>query len=182
MLRPIAAGDLAGRRFARFPLRNVQTEVKIAEGLIAARFNRLAHHTLNHLLCLGILAFKPETAGLVHGFLKAGLGLRNRRTCPDGIFIQLNAFLECAAEHHRTQPAIADRQRFCPFLGRRRIPESIRIICPGNRSRQNQSNGKRHFHLKPPESDVSVSYCKHISIVPAAAFSFKETNFSNPDW
>ena len=48
-----------------------------------------------------------------------------RAACPDAVFVQLNALGVGAAEDHRTQSAVADRQRFGPALGRLLIPESV---------------------------------------------------------
>jgi hypothetical protein len=52
----------------------------------------------------------------------AGLGIIAviRRSGEETVFVELDAFIGDSAEHHRAQPAIAQRQRLHPF-GRRGI-------------------------------------------------------------
>ena len=56
------------------------------------------------------------------------LGLRARVARPDSLFVQLNAVLRRAAEHHSSKTAVADWQRLHPFARWTRIPQGERWI------------------------------------------------------
>src|SRR5690606_142708 len=96
--------------------------------LIRHLLDRLRHHTsIRERLRLGEPAFENEAAHLGQGRLRIGIDGVVRAAREERIFVELKALERDAAEHHRADAPVADRQRLHPFIRRLSIPERKRL-------------------------------------------------------
>ena len=109
-----------------------EVQQHVAEGLVRLLRQRLAHE---FFACerFGLFAFALEQQRADFGEMGSSSRMRVivRLACPDGGFVELNAFRGGVAEDHGAEPAIADRQRIGPKDGRLLVPEGKRLRGSG---------------------------------------------------
>ena len=101
-------GDLRGRTDVR-DFEIAERQVRLGEGALKA-FGELVG-----------LAVAPGTNRLAHGAecgARARRGRVFRKSRPERVLVQLQELAPGAAEHHRAEPPVADRERLDPALSR----------------------------------------------------------------
>ena len=98
----------------------------ITERLIDPLPNRHTHE-LPHREILGfdLLALEEQVAELRQEFVGAVMGVVVRLAGPDRAFVELDPLVLDAAEDHRTQMTVTDRQRLDPLPGGLAIPQLL---------------------------------------------------------
>ncbi len=126
---PAVAGGLPGRG---------KRQDKVAQGLIRLDPLRLAHHVLGKGGGFGVLALEQQAAHFRQDFQRFRIGGVARVALPHGLFVELDAFVAGASEHHRAEASVADGQGLGPFLRGLRVPQTPRVVGrqPGLRGRQ----------------------------------------------
>ena len=101
-------------------------QVQVAESLIRHSVVRARHQMLlRHLLRRGISPVEHHLAHLRQPLLRTLVHVRVRLSRPYRLFVQLHTLSRGDAIHHSPQPSVAQRQSLCPYLGRRRIPQTV---------------------------------------------------------
>ena len=126
MRRRVRQIEIAPVVLDRFDWRKRQREV--ADRLVWHLSQRLRHHLRAHeLRRVGVLAVRDQPAHVGERVLRLGVDRIVRTSGPQGVFIQLETFVNDAAEDHRAQSAVAQRQRPHPLgcAGLPRLPWRI---------------------------------------------------------
>ncbi len=114
--------------------------IKIQQQIAQRLIRHLLERTREHLgvgqgFGFGIAPGKHERAHLWQGRQRVGAGGIVRATCVQRVLVELQALVGNAAPHHRAQPAVADRQRLHPLVGRFAVPQLQGIARSNGRQR-----------------------------------------------
>ena len=124
----------------------IERETEIAERLKRFQTRRTSHQFLfGERVGFHGHACKQQATDLRQRGERIGIVAVARRSHPERFFIQLNPFAAHAAEEHRADPAVAERERVVPLRRRRTVPKNGGGRCRGRRSvRSLQRSRRRH--------------------------------------
>ena len=150
----VSNGRDGGRQIELPPIVAAHVAVLEDHGEIAKRLIGLRegpHHLLGESIRGGRVAGQGGTTNPGKQPLRLRIVPILRPSRPQGVVVELQAFRDDAAEHHRAKAAVADRQRFHPALGRPAIPEArrrvgCRVLSHGA-ARKRRGRGKRRDQL-----------------------------------
>ena len=91
---------------------------------------------------------------------------------PQRVLVQLNALAVDVAEHHRTEAAVAERQRLVPFARRMRIKEDVRPRAAGRAASGASATSRKRSERLPTRVEhgwmVDLdSAARKVTLVPA---------------
>ena len=117
---------------------------EIAQRLIGLEPERLPHRVfLGNRVGLHGHAGEQQAANFREVLQRVGVVRVARSAHPQRVLVQLNPLGGDVAEHHRTEAAVAERQRLVPFAGRMRIEEDAGRCVLG------RGVGRRGEHDEP---------------------------------
>ena len=149
-----ADGGVVERKFAAIVGEIIvagEMKPQIAHGLIrhAVGFARARHDFRGgEIRRAGVVAGEDASADFGQRLPGGRLIVVVRAAGPDGVLVELQAFLGGAAKHHRGEPAVADGQRLDPLACGLRIPEKQRIGAARSYEdgKKGETGGGEFFH------------------------------------
>ena len=101
---------------------------------------------LCHLLRLGKAAGKDELTDRREPFLRVLVGVRVGLSCPYRLLIKLYTLHLRTPEDHGPETSIAKRQRLCPYLSGRGVPQAVALTGRREDSHQHNKGEKKSCH------------------------------------
>ena len=108
----------------------------------------------------GAIPRQGRFPGAGEGLSRPGALIKSGEPAPERILVQADFFLPRAAEHHRSQPAVAKRQRLVPVLGLLAIPQHVRSVVISVHASFSLSQ-KRILFCLPAIADIITAACSN---------------------